>query len=79
MSWAWAVGGDVLCDWLGVVWWLGWAGIVGSGMAYATIQARRVCAWWRRQDDLDERAAAIQQARSAAGRIYLSRRAGRDL
>lgn len=70
-SWLWAVGGDLLCDWLGTVWWLGWAAIVVSGMGLATVQARRVAAWWRRQNDLQARADALRHSR---GRVYLSRR-----
>ena len=82
-AWAWTAAAPWLPDLLGPVWWLGWAAIVVSGMAYAVVQGRRVCAWWRRQDDLETRAAAIQQTRvraagsTPAGQIYLGRAVGR--
>jgi hypothetical protein len=73
-AWWWAVGGDWWCDLIGGAWWLGWAAIVGSGMGLAVIQGRRLAAWWRRQVDLDARAAAIAAATRPHGRVYVSRR-----
>lgn len=80
VSWWWAVGGDWWCDLLGPMWWPGWAGIVSGGMALAVVQARRVSAWWRRQNDLAARADALTAtlpARNpgpARGRVYVSGR-----